>query len=58
MLGRQGVREASREETAGQVRSVVPRTMGKVALAVVSRFARTVEPGGHEASESKEGGVL
>jgi hypothetical protein len=31
-----GVREASKEETAGQVHAVAPRAMGKVALAGMS----------------------
>src|SRR5882724_246175 len=49
-----GVREASREESAGQVRSVAPRTMGKVALAVVSWSARTIECEGREALASAD----
>jgi hypothetical protein len=44
-----GVREASGEETAGRVRSVAPRTMGKVALTVVLWSAVTIESGRREA---------
>src|SRR5687767_40460 len=44
-----GVREASGEETAGQVHSVVLRTMGNVALAAVSWCAPTIESGRCEA---------
>ena len=40
---------ASREKTAGQVRSATPRTMGKVALADVWRSALAIECGGREA---------
>lgn len=51
-----GVREASGEETAGRVRSVVPRAMGIVALAVVARPARLFELGQPEALGERAGG--
>ena len=40
-----GVREASREETAGRVRAVVRRTMGIVMLRVVAQWAGAAEFG-------------
>jgi len=43
-----GVREASREETAGRVRSVVRRAMGIVTLPVVARWAGASELGRDE----------
>jgi len=45
-----GVREASGEETAGQVRSVVPRAMGIVSLALVARCAGPAWCGPREGS--------
>lgn len=44
-----GVREASGEETAGQLHSVAPRTMGKVALADASWSSVTTETEGRDA---------
>ena len=51
-----GVREASKEETAGQDRSVVPRAMEIVALAVVAWPARLVELGQPEALGESDAG--
>src|SRR5215475_9101175 len=50
-----GVREASREETAGRVRSVVPRAMGIVRLRVVARWAGAAEFGRPEKMADGDG---
>ena len=44
-----GVREASGEETAGRVRSVVPHAIGIVAFPIVARRAGAAESGQRDA---------
>src|SRR5258706_5799727 len=53
--GAAGVREASGEETAGRIGSVVPRAMGIVALAVVARCVWVAGAGQREAVADRDG---